>query len=416
MKTKLSVALMTLALIGLTATMFAADFTVDVKIDSADAGTSLTFGSGTAQEQPFPPISLMFGVKDVFLANPANVGVATAGEMGDLSRLSVDVRPGAVQWVIVSNSDTKLFFAKSSGTPTLYWATKDNEAGESDGGMLKDSLSVSAGLVYTILTTPVTKETASAAAATVAEDPQNATAYAYEGEGDDKGVFSATQPDAVDATGTNMIYIAATEENLYFVEKNGSTFRKIDGTTTTTRPENATIITVDGATLGALANYMLPIVPNGSPTLSFEGTSSSKEITTTFAGDGGKLAAITWIIKTFGTLDFDGNGEVDYNDAIFFFNYATGAVTAEELMAYALPSNSLAEDAQAALEFFDVKADSLVFDGDAESGSALYDNAIYFFNYMTGAVSAEELVSYSIANDLEKAQNALDKIESLIGE
>ena len=136
MKNKLSVILTTLALIGLTATTFAANFTVDVKIGSADAGVSLTFGAGAEDAQPFPPISLMFGVKDVFLANPENIGVSTAAATGDWSRLSVDVRPGAVQWVIVANSDTTLHFDRSSGAPALYWASADHETSEYDGGEL----------------------------------------------------------------------------------------------------------------------------------------------------------------------------------------------------------------------------------------------------------------------------------------
>ncbi|MBR6471701.1 MAG: hypothetical protein IKS83_07875, partial [Victivallales bacterium] len=99
MKIKFPVVLAALLLGCFMATAFAANFTVDVKIGSASAGTSLTFGAGSAQEQPFPPVSLMFGVKDIFLANPANF-TADADVSGDLSRLAVDVRSGATQWVI----------------------------------------------------------------------------------------------------------------------------------------------------------------------------------------------------------------------------------------------------------------------------------------------------------------------------
>ena len=168
MRAKLAVILSTLALISFAAVT--ANFTVDVKIGSADAGTSLTFGKGTEQTQPFPPISVMFGVKDVFLANPANVG-DTAGVTGDLSRLAVDVRSGATQWVIVANSDATLYFAKSSGTPKLYAETT-----EFAGGELGDSLSVTAGCTYTISTATVTE----ANVAVVADDPKNATVYAYD--------------------------------------------------------------------------------------------------------------------------------------------------------------------------------------------------------------------------------------------
>ena len=288
MKNKFSVVLTTLVLIGLTATTFAA-FTVDVMIGSADAGVSLTFGAGTAQEQPFPPISLMFGVKDVFLANSANVG-ETAGVTGDMSRLSVDVRPSASKWVIVANSDTTLYFAKS-GAPKLYYGAKvekDAETIEFVGGELGDSLSVTAGCTYTISTSSVTE----ANVAVVADDPENATVYAYDasGEGEFTGDWSGTS----EAT---TIQVAATDEGLYFYD--GSKYYGLDGSTSNTKPADATaIVTVDGATINSLTNYALSI--SGTPSLNYEGSSTAKPFTTTIINGDEKLAAITWLVKTFG--------------------------------------------------------------------------------------------------------------------
>ena len=104
MKKKFSIVLTTLAVVGLATTALAANFTVDVKIGSADAGTSLTFGTAAADNlQPFPPFSAMFGVKDVFLANSSNY-TESPDVSGDMSRLSVDIRKNADKWVIVANS------------------------------------------------------------------------------------------------------------------------------------------------------------------------------------------------------------------------------------------------------------------------------------------------------------------------
>ena len=416
MRAKLAVILSTLALISFAAAT--ADFTVDVMIDSAEAGVSLTFGKGTAQPQPFPPISLMFGVKDVFLANPANVG-ETAGVTGDMSRLAVDVRSGAAQWVIVANSDATLYFAKSSGVPKLYYGAKvekDAETIEFVGGELGDSLSVTAGCTYTISTATVTE----ANVATVADDPANTTVYAYDaaGEGEFTGDWSGT-------SAATTIYVAATDEGLYFYD--GSKYYAPDGTSSATKPSDATaVVTVDGATITAVANYSLSI--SGTPSLNFEGTSTAKPFTTTVANGDNKLAAITWIIKTFGTLDFDGNGEVNFNDTIFFYNFVTqggsaAELTAADLMLFTEETANLAAEAQAALDYLNAKEASLALDGTAfQTIDDLYDSAIYFYNYITQGGAAAELTPADISlftvnpDDTDKAQVALDKIQSLTDE
>lgn len=414
MKTKFSVALMTLALVGLTAVV-AANFTVNVKIGSATAGTSLTFGAGTASTQPFPPISLMFGVKDVYLANPENVG-DTAAVTGDMSRLSVDVRPGATQWVIVANSDTTLYFEKS-GSQKLYYGAKvakDAATTEFAGGELGESLSVSAGTTYTISTTAV----AEANVAEVAEDPANATVYAQDNEGEFAGSWSG------DGAATT-IQVAATDEGVYFTD--GTTYYGLDGSTTTTKPSDATaIVTVDGATIDSLNNYALTI--SGTPSLSYEGTSTAKPFTTTVLNGDEKLAAITWIVKTFGTLDFDQNGVVDFNDTIFFYNFVTqggsaAELSAADLMLFAEDTDNLEAEAQTALDYLNAKENSLALDGSAfESIDDLYDSAIYFYNYITQGGAAAELSAADISlftldpDDIDKAQSALDKIQSLTDE
>ena len=415
MKNRLSLILLTLALAGFAAST--ANFTVDVKIGSASAGTSLTFGAGTAQEQPFPPISLMFGVKDVFLANPANVG-ETAGVTGDMSRLAVDVRAGATQWVIVANSDTTLYFDKS-GAPKLYYGAKVEKDAETKtiefaGGELGDSLSVSAGCTYTISTSSVTE----ANVAIVADDPANTTIYAYDaaGEGEFTGDWSGTS----EAT---TIQVAATDEGLYFYD--GSKYYGLNGSTSNTKPADATaIVTVDGATINSLTNYTVSI--SGNPSLNYEGTSTAKPFTTTVANGDTKLAAITWIIKTFGTLDFDGNGVVDNNDAIFFYNFVINGgsdaeLSASDLMSFAEPTENLEAEAQTALDYLNAKEASLALDGRAfEVIGDLQNSAVFFYNYLLNGGREAELSPSDImvfaedTGNLEaEAQIALDTIQSL---
>ena len=412
MKNKLSVLLSTLALMGLAATALA-DFTVDVKIGAADAGTSLTFGQGEESLLPFPPISLMFGVKDVFLANPANIG-GTAQVTGDMSRLSVDVSPSATQWVIVANSDTTVYFDKSAGAPKLYYSAdvaKDAETVELVEGELGDSLSLSAGTTYTISTAAGTSP------ASVADDPENVTKYAY---ADDDGTFTEGWAGSTNAT---VIHVAATAEGVYFTD--GSTYYSLDGNFSDSAPSDATaIITVDGASIEGVSNYAVSI--SGTPILTLEATASAKPFTTTVGDEDGKLAAITWILKTFGTLDFDQNGEVNLNDTIFFYNFvinggAASELSASDLMSFAEDTGNLEAEAQTALDYLNAKEASLALDGREYGDIAdLTNSAIFFYNYILNGGREAELTPEDImvfaedTGNLEaEAQTALEKIQSL---
>ena len=185
-------------------------------------------------------------------------------------------------------------------------------------------------------------------------------------------------------------------------------------------------MTVDGATITAVSNYALSI--SGTPSLNFEGSSTAKPFTTTVANGDDKLAAITWLIKTFGTLDFDQNGVVDYNDAIFFYNYVAGGgaasgMTADDLLAFAIPTANLQAEAQAACDYLTAKEASLVLDGTNYTDAFdLYDSAIYFYNYIAGGgaaagMTAEDITAFTMnPDDTDKAQVALDKIQSLTNE
>lgn len=430
MKTKLSVILTTLVLVGLTAAI-AADFTVDVKIGSAEAGVSLTFGAGSAQEQPFPPVSLMFGVKDIFLANPANF-TAADDVSGDLSRLAVDVRSGATQWVIVANSDATLYFAKSSGAPKLYYGAlvpnpemTSYESGliYEEGGELGASLSVTAGGFYTISTASVTE----ANVAKVSDDEANITIYAVDLDG--SGAFTNDwTPAPGTASDADTLHIAATSTGIFFTD--GAKYWSLDdGTSSAIAPESySALITVDGATISALSNYALSL--SGTPSeLSLSAGSTAQPLTTTLANADGKISAITWIIKTFGTLDFDQNGVVDLNDAVFFYNFvlnggAAAELSAEDLMPFAEDTGNLEAEAQAALDYLNAKEPSLGLDGREYSDSSdLFNSAVFLYNYILNGGAAAELTAEDLmpfaedTGNLEtEAQTALDNIQSLTNE
>ena len=183
---------------------------------------------------------------------------------------------------------------------------------------------------------------------------------------------------------------------------------------------------MDGATINSLTNYALSI--SGTPSLNYEGSSTAKPFTTTIINGDEKLAAITWLVKTFGTLDFDGNGVVDFNDTIFFYNFVTqggsaAELTAADLMLFAEETANLEAEAQTALDYLNAKEASLALDGTAfESIDDLYDSAIYFYNYITQGGAAAELTPADISlftvdpDDTDKAQTALDKIQSLTDE
>ncbi|NMA45239.1 MAG: hypothetical protein GX945_01625, partial [Lentisphaerae bacterium] len=137
------------------------------------------------------------------------------------------------------------------------------------------------------------------------------------------------------------------------------------------------------------------------------------------------LGALIAIIKQFGTLDFDGNGVVNLDDATYLYNYAAGGMdpyaTAEDIMAFTTAAATV-EAAQVALDFFRENLSELYFDGTDEQVGVLLDNATYFYNFASGnfdeyataadiqafttAAATDELAEQALATMREFLENA----------
>lgn len=368
MKKKFSLVLMTLVLVSLVTTALAANFTVDVKIGSADAGVSLTFGVADADDlQPFPPFSAMFGVKDVFLANPGNYTDA-ADVSGDLSRLAVDVRPGATQWVIVANSNATLIF-EMTGVDKVYVAYIDPKTSELKTDTVENNgtLSVKSGVQYTITLTANTE------VATVSEDPNNLNVVATK---DPEGTYTATK---------ELEVVAGHNYTVYFATPNAVGTDSADWDINIT-PASDFAPAADGysATFTATANTVVVTVQAAS------GSAAAITVSLVDEDEARKVAAINAILQKFGTLDFDGDGEIDINDVMYLFNYANAGGEIED--ATELARGTIVTDGgllATALDTLQGNKDSLDYDADGEID---INDVMYLFNFANAGGDIEEAV------------------------
>ncbi|MGN0880240.1 MAG: hypothetical protein ACI4WT_12435 [Oligosphaeraceae bacterium] len=93
------------------------------------------------------------------------------------------------------------------------------------------------------------------------------------------------------------------------------------------------------------------------------------------------IAAPYLIVKGSQTLDFDGDGEITFDDANYFYNFAlkdfSERTRPSALMAFGT-ENANETDANRALEYFKANFQALDFDGD---GEITFDDANYFYNF-----------------------------------
>ena len=384
-----------------------AEFSCDVYVGNSD-GVSLTFGEGNNDLKPFPPFSAMFGVKDVFLANPGTP------ENSDMARLGVAMTSEG-PWVIVANSNATLKFAMS-GASQVYVSYNDPKSGDFAQTAVDNNgtFSVKAGVNYTVSLNAIAED----AMPEVPEDKMNMSASAKKDE--ETKAFVAEK----EITGLS----AGATYTLNFVT---------DGTVgELTHDETPSWeISLDNATEVQWAEDNSSVsfkATSDTVKVTMQAASSAKPLNATLVDDtDAPVAAINAILQKFGTLDFDDNGYVDGNDATFFYNYVSlgGADFIEEIMPYAdaTITDDLEGDAAKALEFFksqegDLTELSLVESDDiGDDITNLSDSATFFYNYMSlgGADFPEEITPYTnrggnSEQDLQDAQEAMDKIAELM--
>lgn len=414
-------------------------FNCNISVGEAVSEDNISLVIGIADSallQPMPPFSMEFGVKDLFLVNPMNIGEGGAAVSGDMARLGTDIRaqsdPNAANgWVIKAASSMKLYFSDVTTNALYYTVTGLDSEGApvTESGELSESLSLKANSTLVIGFEPNP-------AATAKEDPLNL--YSFITKSDDVISGRSKTIDLNAAAGLTVNFTSA-DSNIA-VLFNG-TYYLNDGTAVNDKPECTWICQPEFSGVNVLSvsflNYVLTVEFDASgsraaaPAVQLQMTaaaSNAAPVTTSFfeTGSDDLFAAIHWIIQNFGTLDFDQNGVVDFNDATFFYNYvglggAMGGVSADDLMTYSDGSvdYDVREAAVAALEYFMNNEAALQLDGeDYVDCDGLFNSATFFYNYISlggalGGVTAEDIVAYTTTGGAETAPAALEKIREL---
>ncbi len=392
----------------------AESFTVNVMVGNETESPSLVFGEATeASTVPFPPFSAMFGVKDVYLANPENLEGETATVTGDMARLGTDLRTASNNnaWVLVASTDAALKL-NSTDASTLYLQSDVEGAEVVEISEYPYSLSAKAGVNYTIRKTRGSDDTAPIAI-TPAQDPANQAIFLEKDE--DTKTYVSMKEGTVSFTGTTLsLQVVTGDKEVTLTD--GTKYYGNDGTTSTTAPAAGWILKVAGATISsykdAAATLTWTTEEEHTVTLSMTALAGGyKPVSTTLLNDTTKLAAFDWVILRAGTLDFDGDEDIDMNDAMYLYNYIGAECptaeddwfTIEEMKPFV--ENATDDDLQAALETLQAAGDTLDFDND---GDIDMNDAMYLYNFIGAECPTAEDDWFTIEEMKPFVENATD--------
>ncbi len=407
-------------------TQAAGAFTIHVMMGGETQSPSLIFGEATeAKTVPFPPFSAMFGVKDVYLAHPENLG-GVANVSGDLARLGTDLRLASAEnaWVLVAATDARLTLQAADGESeeiVLFLTQDDAPGGEPQEVTLPYSLSAKAGVNYTL------RKTRNGSPITPAQDPANVVVFLDRAEGETSFTGEETQVATTAQTLTLKLVNGNTDpvtlEDIY------GTYHYADGTTSGQAPETGWILQVKGGA-AALSYGEDATITLGegstSVTLAAQALKGGyKPIAASlFDEEDQRIATVNWVILPSGTLDYDGNGEVDMDDAMYVYNLVgAGCPTPEDDWFVAadlqpFTTNATWELLQAALETLQGLPSQLDFDG---NGEVDMDDAMYLYNFVGAGCptpeddwfAAADLQPFTTNASQERLQAALETLQSL---
>ena len=390
--------LLAFVLLAAVACAWAADnFTVNVMVGSETEAPSLVFGEAEEESAvPFPPFSAMFGVKDVYLANPANLSGDEAAVTGDMARLGTDLRTASDDnaWVLVASTDASLKLHSNSEV-TLYLQSDADASAEAEEITISDghpySLAAKAGVNYTLRKT----RSAGDGAITPAVDPANQSIFLEQDEATKNYVSLKNGSASFSGTALTLQVVTGDKE---VTLTDGTDYYLNDGTTSSTAPAAGWILKVaaDGAAITYQDAAATLAFAEGSHDIVLSMTALSggyRPVSTTLFDGSTKIAAFDWVILRAGTLDFDGNGVVNMNDAMYLYNYVSADCptaeddwfTIEELKPFV--ENATDADLQAALETLQAAGDTLDYDND---GDVDMNDAMYLYNYVSADCPAAE--------------------------
>ncbi|MFA6767915.1 MAG: hypothetical protein WCQ87_01515 [Parabacteroides sp.] len=405
-------------------------FEYDVYINNAD-NPSLTFGTATAiNQQPAPPYSGMFGVKDIYLAN-----VTTEAPAEWFDRLSTDIQKETTNplnaWTIISKDNTTLEFTLTDGTsPTNLKVAYYNDPTDTTTDLtVKDlsdgtSLTVKTGGIYVLyqstrdeLTEEETTDITNSISSNSSDD------VVFIAKSDDNTLSGEAEISSTilnDEITTITIDINAGNSTVAYSNDDNSNYYYNDRTESTDPAEWVIQVTRNNySTTGYewINSSELQVTfeaIRGADTTEEEeeltismtpkSTSVSPITTEVIANETSISSIIAWVMQKIGTLDFDNNGEIDNNDVFFLYSCVNGAggftsplFTGRNMLTYAtLPDGSedytqeeiddaidaLTDEANVALEFFRNNLDFLDFDNNGE----INNNDVFFlYSCVNGA-------------------------------
>ncbi|NLE53750.1 MAG: hypothetical protein GX617_02325 [Lentisphaerae bacterium] len=398
---------------------------VDVFVNGSTEGATMSFGEGEADMKPMPPFSGMYGVVDVYLANPDKVYPAgiSAAIQDFYNRLSVDIKASATRvdnrWVLVAGSNARLTWTTVDGAIPANFNIAWTEKGEdkSEPVVAGATFSVKAGITYTL--------GVGVGTADIQTDPNNPNQMVGKDEDGnlEPAIITLTMPSVAAVTSyTISINLNAGTTLLAFPVYDGA------GLLTGYRPNNggADILPAD---ISAAAAWIVEVVaPGYSVALAWDGTDPNVLIATltknNTRADGDWLLSaqptktglaplsanttlteiddtptaeellgnLIAIIQRFGTLDFDGDGYFTKNDVYYLWNFQVigSPVQSDDpdeeddnvaalLRFTGLPVNAEnLQKAKNAIDLFRGSSEELVFDGNPASDGKVKKNDVYY--------------------------------------
>ncbi len=349
----------------------------------------------------------MFGVKDIYLANPGNFETSTV--TGDMSRLGTDIRTDAVDnaWVLVASSDATLYF-DSKDAPALSVIANTEDA---VGAVLGDSLSVKAGVDYTISM----KAVDDVRSVVVAPDPAKARLFLEQDE--ESGLYQASSDalDAVKAAGDVSFNVVITDAApITFTKNAGAPKAAFDGWCIDLASDKISSIAKKSDTEWTVTfSEAGELVVNA-----YAAASNLKPLAFYAVAEGLKVLEVNCLIKGSGTLDFNEDGALSNVDMYLFANFITAYNANEGEMEYIEADDvqgnqkSLKNvDAEAALAILvqDASANLLDFNDDG----ALSNVDMYLFaNFITAYNANEGEMEYIEASDVQGTQKSLKNVDA----
>lgn len=429
---------------------------VDIYVNGSTEGPTMSFGEGASIMAPMPPFSGMYGVVDVYLANPdKEYPQGTSPDIQEYyNRLSVDIKAAAAtnRWVLVAGSNARLAWnVKEGKIPDNFkiaWTEKGTNKVEAV--VAGATFSVKTGITYTL--------GVGVGAGDIKTDPNNKTQTVGK---DETGQMETAVIDITpDTPPTENIYkvrinlnagVALLAFPVYddvgilskYKVNNGTDILPADiagvavwivevvapGYKVTMEWDknnpNVLIATLTRNGRRADGDWLLSAQPTKTGLAPLAANAALAEVDGAAPAEETILGALIAIIMQFGTLDFDGNGVVNLDDATYLYNYAAGGMdpyaTAEDIMAFTTAAATV-EAAQVALDFFRENLSELYFDGTDEQVGVLLDNATYFYNFASGnfdeyataadiqafttAAATDELAEQALATMREFLENA----------